>query len=41
MRAHRGELYEVFALNCGVCICTKAELLGVSERIVVGMEWRT
>lgn len=27
IRGHRGELFEVFALNCGVCSCTRAELL--------------
>lgn len=27
IRGHRGELFEVFAVNCGICSCTKAELM--------------
>ena len=35
IRWHRGELFEVFATNCGVCSSTKAELLGVLRGLCV------
>lgn len=35
IRGHRGEIYDVFAANYGVCSCTKAELLGVLRGLVV------
>lgn len=31
IRGHHGELFEMFAMNCGVCTCTKAELLAVQR----------
>lgn len=35
IRGHRGELFEVFVLKCGICSCTKAELLGVLRGLSV------
>ena len=35
IRGHRGELFEMFASNCGVCSCTKAELLAVLRGLAI------
>ena len=35
IRGHRGELFEVFAMNCGSCSCTRAELLAVLRGLMV------
>lgn len=35
IRGHRGELYEVFASNCGIYSSTKAELLGVMRGLAI------
>lgn len=34
-RGYRGELHEAFAMNCGICSCTKAELLAVMRGLLV------
>ena len=38
IRGHRGELFEVFTINCGSCTCTRAELLAVLRGLVVAWE---
>ena len=35
IHGHRGELFETFAVNCGVCSCTRAELLAVLRGLSV------
>ena len=35
IRGSRGELFEAFAVNCGVCSCTCAELLGVLRGLAI------
>lgn len=35
IRGHRGELFEMFASNCGVCSCTKAELWAVLRGLAI------
>lgn len=35
IRGHRGKLFEVFAMNCGVCTCTKAELLAIIHSLLI------
>lgn len=35
IRGHRGELFEVFAANCGECSSTRAELLAVMRGLIV------
>lgn len=37
IRGHRGEVHEVFALNCGSCSCTRAELCAVLHGL--GIAW--
>ena len=32
---HRGEVYEVFTINCSSCTCTKAELMAVMKGLLV------
>ena len=38
IRGHRGELFEMFAMNCGQCSCTRAELLAVMRGLVVAWD---
>ena len=38
IRGPRGEIYEVFALNCGSCSCTKAELMAVLRGLQIAWE---
>lgn len=38
IRGHRGEVYEVFAINCGSCTCTKAELMAVMKGLLVAWD---
>lgn len=35
IRGHRGELFEIFASNCGACSCTRAELLAILRGLSV------
>ena len=35
IRGYRGEVFEVFSINCGVCSCTRAELLAVLRGLSV------
>ena len=35
IRGHRGEVFEMFAMNCGECSCTRAELLAVMRGLIV------
>lgn len=35
IKGHRGEIHEIFALNCGRCSCTRAEWLAVMRGLVV------
>lgn len=37
IRGHRGELFEAFVVNCGVCSCTRAELIAVLRGL--SMAW--
>lgn len=38
IRGHRGEVHKVFALNCGICTSTKAELMAVLKGLLVTWE---
>ena len=35
IRGSRGEIHEVFAINCGLCTCTWAELLAVQRGLII------
>lgn len=35
IRGHRGELFEVFAADCGICSNAEAELLGVLRGLAI------
>lgn len=38
IHGHRGEVHEVFALNCGGCSCTRAELYGVMKGLLIAWD---
>lgn len=35
IRGHRGELFEMYAVNCGICSCTKEKLLAVLRGLAI------
>lgn len=35
IRSHKGEVHEIFSLNCGTCTVTKAELLAVMRGLAI------
>ena len=35
IRSHRGEVFEIFAMNCGICSCMRAELLAVQRGLSI------
>lgn len=35
IRGSRGELFQMYAINCGVCSCTRVELLGVPHGFAI------
>ena len=38
LRGHRGELFEIYAINCGISSCTRAELMAVLRGLMVAWE---
>lgn len=35
IRGHGGEVFELYAMNCGDCMCTRAELLAVVRGLAI------